>query len=437
MKNASVLIVDDEPNATRVLSAILRADEYSVYEAMSVDSALNLLKRNKIDAIITDIRMPGKDGYELFDYVSKHYPHIPVMFLTAYGKVDSAVTALSKGAFYYFVKPPDYQKLKQFLISAVSQTRQNIDPGLPNEDALQESKSDAMMRIYKTIAAVKDKETSILLSGETGTGKEVIANYLHYHSVRRLRPFIAVNCAAIPRDLLESELFGFEKGAFTGATVSRAGKFEEAAGGTLFLDEIGEMDPALQAKLLRVLQERQVQRLGSNGKIDIEFRLITSTNRDLAREMEAGRFRSDLFYRINVVCIDLPPLRDRKEDIPMLATHFLNLFCKRESKHLLSSDEMFDVLARYPWPGNVRQLKNAIERAVVMSPGPRVTINHLPEEIRTYSSGIIHGEAVQPLRSLELQAVKDALTACNGNKSSAARKLGISRKALYNRLKVS
>jgi DNA-binding NtrC family response regulator len=381
--------------------------------------------------------MPGKDGYELFDYVSKHYPHIPVMFLTAYGKVDSAVTALSKGAFYYFVKPPDYQKLKQFLISAVSQTRQNIDPGPSNEDALQESKSDAMIRIYKTITAVKDKETSVLLSGETGTGKEVIANYLHYHSVRRLRPFIAVNCAAIPRDLLESELFGFEKGAFTGATVSRAGKFEEAAGGTLFLDEIGEMDPALQAKLLRVLQERQVQRLGSNGKIDIEFRLITSTNRDLAREMEAGRFRSDLFYRINVVCIDLPPLRDRKEDIPMLATHFLNLFCKRESKHLLSSDEMFDVLTRYPWPGNVRQLKNAIERAVVMSPGPRVTINHLPEEIRTYSSGTIHGEAVQPLRSLELQAVKDALTACNGNKSSAARKLGISRKALYNRLKVS
>jgi DNA-binding NtrC family response regulator len=437
MKNASVLIVDDEPNATRVLSAILRADEYSVHEAMSVDSALNLLKRNKIDAIITDIRMPGKDGYELFDYVSKHYPHIPVMFLTAYGKVDSAVTALSKGAFYYFVKPPDYQKLKQFLISAVSQTRQNIDPGLPNEDALQESKSDAMIRIYKTISAVKDKETSVLLSGETGTGKEVIANYLHYHSVRRLRPFIAVNCAAIPRDLLESELFGFEKGAFTGATVSRAGKFEEAAGGTLFLDEIGEMDPALQAKLLRVLQERQVQRLGSNGKIDIEFRLITSTNRDLAREMEAGRFRSDLFYRINVVCIDLPPLRDRKEDIPMLATHFLNLFCKRESKHLLSSDEMIDVLTRYPWPGNVRQLKNAIERAVVMSPGPRVTINHLPEEIRTYCSGTIHSEAVQPLRSLELQAVKDALAACNGNKSSAARKLGISRKALYNRLKAS
>lgn len=439
MKSASVLIVDDEPNATRVLSAILRADKYSVLEAMSVDSALNLMKRNPVDAIITDIKMPGKDGYQLFDYVSKHYPHIPVMFLTAYGKIDSAVAALSNGAFYYFVKPPDYKKLKQILLSAISQSQQNTDPGLADENALPVSASNAMMRIYKTLAAVKDKETSVLIAGETGTGKEVIANHLHYHSVRRSKPFIAVNCAAIPHDLLESELFGYEKGAFTGATLSRAGKFEEAAGGTLFLDEIGEMDPALQAKLLRVIQERQVQRLGSNKKIDIDFRLITSTNRDLAREMEAGRFRMDLFYRINVVCIDLPPLRDRKEDIPVLATHFLNSFCKRESKHLVCSDEVFDVFTRYPWPGNVRQLKNTIERAVVMSPGPRVTINHLPDEIRTYSSEAMQGQGdgVQLLRSTELQAIQDALIACNGNKSSAARKLGISRKALYSHLKKS
>ena len=439
MKNASVLIVDDEPNATRVLSAILRADKYSVLEAMSVDSALNLMKRNSVDAIITDIKMPGKDGYQLFDYVSKHYPHIPVMFLTAYGKIDSAVAALSNGAFYYFVKPPDYKKLKQILLSAISQSQQNTDPGLADENSLPVSTSNAMMRIYKTLAAVKDRETSVLISGETGTGKEVIANHLHYHSVRRSKPFIAVNCAAIPLDLLESELFGYEKGAFTGATLSRAGKFEEAAGGTLFLDEIGEMDPALQAKLLRVIQERQVQRLGSNKMIDIDFRLITSTNRDLAREMEAGRFRMDLFYRINVVCIDLPPLRDRKEDIPVLATHFLKSFCKRESKHLACSDEVFDVFTRYPWPGNVRQLKNTIERAVVMSPGPRVTINHLPDEIRTYSSEAmqVQGDGVQLLRSTELQAIQDALIACNGNKSSAARKLGISRKALYSRLKKS
>ena len=437
MKNASVLVVDDDPNATRVLSAILRADQYSVFEAMCVDSALNLMKANPVDAIITDVKMPGRDGYELFDYVNTHYPHIPVMFLTAYGKIDSAVSALSKGAFYYFVKPPDYQKLKQILVSAISQSRQSSDHGLPDEDSLPVSKSITMTRIYQTVAAIKDTETSILISGETGTGKEVIANYLHYHSVRRTKPFVAVNCAAIPRELLESELFGYEKGAFTGASASRAGKFEEAAGGTLFLDEIGEMDPALQAKLLRVLQERQVQRLGSSGKIDVDLRLITSTNRDLFREMEAGRFRADLFYRINVVCIELPPLRERKEDIPMLATSFLYSFAKRESKHLRFSDEMIDVLTHYPWPGNVRQLKNAIERAVVMSPGPRITINHLPDEIRTYCGEDKHRDAVMPLRSLELQAIQDALAACNGNKSSAARKLGISRKALYSRLKVS
>jgi len=437
MKNASVLVIDDEPNATRVLSAILRADNYSVLEALCVDSALNLMKRNRVDAIITDIRMPGKDGYQLFDYVNRHYPHIPVMFLTAYGKVDSAVEALSKGAFYYFVKPPDYQKLKQILLSAISQSRQDTASDIPCADAFPDSNSEAMRSIYKTIQAVKDKETSVLLSGETGTGKEIIANCLHYHSVRKAKPFVAVNCAAIPRDLLESELFGYEKGAFTGATQGRSGKFEEAAGGTLFLDEIGEMDPALQAKLLRVLQERQVQRLGSSGKIDIELRLITSTNRDLPSEMEAGRFRRDLFYRINVVCIDLPPLRERREDIPLLAAHFLSAFNNRESKHLMFSDEMLEVLTAYPWPGNIRQLKNAVERAVVMSPGPRVTINHLPEEIRTYGGAAAPHEGVQPLRTIELQAVHEALAACNGNKSAAARKLGISRKALYNWLKAS
>ena len=435
MKNASVLLVDDEPNATRVLSAILRAEQYSVIEAMSVDAALNLMKLNQVNAIITDIKMPGKDGYQLFEYVSKHYPHIPVIFLTAYGKIDSAVAALSNGAFYYFVKPPDYQKLKQVLLNAISQNWKNHGPSLPDEDALPQSNSAAMKSIYRTLAAIKDKETSVLVTGETGTGKEVIANYLHYHSVRRTKPFIAVNCAAIPRDLLESELFGYEKGAFTGATQNRAGKFEEAAGGTLFLDEIGEIDPALQAKLLRALQERQVYRLGSNRKIDIDFRLITSTNRDLAREMEAGRFRTDLFYRIKVVSIDLPPLRERKEDIPMFAKHFLNSFCKRESKKLQFSSQMIDQLTSYPWPGNVRQLKNAIEHAVVMSSGPRITINHLPDDIQIYYSGNKQSEGIRPLRSVELQAIQEAMTACNGNKSAAARKLGISRKALYSRLK--
>jgi two-component system response regulator HydG len=275
-----------------------------------------------------------------------------------------------------------------------------------------------------------------LISGETGTGKEVIARHLHFQSVRRDKPFVAVNCAAIPRDLLESELFGYEKGAFTGAVSARPGKLEECAGGTLFLDEIGEMDPALQAKLLRVLQERRVQRLGSNRLTDVDFRLLTSTNRDLSSEIQAGRFRKDLFYRINVVHIELPPLRERKEDIALLATNFLSEFCKRNSRNLLFSEEVFDVLAAYSWPGNVRQLKNAIERAVVISRGTRISTHHLPSEIRL--SGVFETPTttVPSLRSIELQAIKDAVEACNGNKSSAARMLGISRKALYNRLKL-
>jgi DNA-binding NtrC family response regulator len=435
MKNAQVLLVDDEPNATRVLSAILRADQYSVLEALCVDSALNLLRTHPVDAIITDIKMPGKDGYCLFDEVTKHYPHIPVMFLTAYGKIDSAVTAISHGAFYYFAKPPDYMKLKQVLATAVAQSPRASTQSCTDDVLFPASRSEPMRRIYETVSAIKDKETSVLLCGETGTGKEVIANLLHYRSVRSGKPFVAVNCAAIPRDLLESELFGYEKGAFTGALTSRAGKFEESEGGTLFLDEIAEMDPAIQSKLLRVLQERQVQRLGSSRRIDVNFRLITSTNRDLLREMAAGRFRSDLYYRIHVVRIDLPPLRERREDIPVLAKHFLDEFNKRDSRHLFFSDEIFDVLAAHTWPGNVRELRNAIERAVVMTPGPRICITHLPDEIRASSSVIAPAPNLESLRSVEIQAVHNALRKCNGNKSSAAKQLGISRKALYNKLR--
>jgi DNA-binding NtrC family response regulator len=437
MKNPSVLLVDDEPNATRVLSAILRADRYSVLEALCVDSAVNLMKRNPVDAIITDVKMPGKDGYHLFDHVSRHYPHIPVIFLTAYGKIDSAVAAVSAGAFYFFVKPPDYQKLKEILSSAIMHSRKNFDPASWGKDIFSQSNAEAMQRMYQALAAVKDTETSVLLSGETGAGKEVVARFLHDHGIRRDKPFIAINCAAIPRDLLESELFGCEKGAFTGATQGRAGKCEEAAGGTLFLDEIGEMDPALQAKLLRVLQERQVQRLGSSIKIDIDFRLISATNGDLSAAMDAGRFRKDLFYRINVVRIDIPPLRERKEDIPLLAAFFLNSFSTRESKHLVFTREVLDFLSGHPWPGNVRQLKNAVEHAVVMSPGPRITLHHLPDDIRGYRGSVGYDTGVQPLHSLQMQAIHDALSVCNGNKSEAARKLGISRKALYSRLKAS
>jgi two-component system response regulator HydG len=252
--------------------------------------------------------------------------------------------------------------------------------------------------------------------------------------VRREKPFVAVNCAAIPRELIESELFGSEKGAFTGAIASRTGKIEEASGGTLFLDEIGELEMPVQAKLLRVLQERTIERLGSNKKIAVDFRLISSTNRDLEHQMQVGTFRSDLYYRINVVRIEVPPLRDRKEDIPLLAEVFLQEFCAREKKPLTLSEDILEALRNYSWPGNIRQLKNVIEHAVIIAKGQRIAMRDLPSELRAYR--VQRAEpAAMTLRAMELHAVNRALQECNGNKSEAARKLGISRKALYARLK--
>lgn len=438
---ATILIVDDEPNAIRVLSAILKAEGYAVLEAQSVDRAISIVHQNTVDAIITDIKMPHHDGYHLFDHMNEHAPHIPVIFLTAYGTVDAAVQAISSGAFYYFVKPPDYDKLKKVLAKAIEQRRPSLDD-FPQQQVAGEVRSPrllgrdpVMAQILRKIAMIKDAECSVFICGETGTGKEIVANHLHYLSGRSNKPFVAVNCAAIPRELLEAELFGYEKGAFTGATGSRTGKIEEASGGSLFLDEIGEMEPSLQAKLLRVLQERSINRLGSNTSIKVDFRLISSTNRDLEKEMASGAFRKDLYYRINVVRIDLPPLRDRIDDLPLLASEFLHEFCGREAKQLTISREAMDLFFEYSWPGNIRQLKNVIEHAVVICSGSTIGIKDLPDDLRGHSGRSNPPEVIRSLRSLEKQAIVNALSKCNGNKSMAARQLGISRKALYARLK--
>jgi DNA-binding NtrC family response regulator len=436
-----ILIVDDEPNALRVLSAILQEEGYTVREALLVDQALDVIRTERVDAIITDVRMPARDGFQLFTYIRKHHATIPVMFLTAYGTVESAVDAITNGAYYYFIKPPDYQKLKTVLEQAIEQERERArlddimqQPASSSDDPCQIiGTAPPIARIRETIRAVKNSESSILIQGETGTGKEVVACNLHYGSVRTARPFVAVNCAAIPRDLIESELFGYEKGAFTGASGSRTGRFEEAAGGTVFLDEIGELELALQAKLLRVLQERTIERLGSNRKIKVDFRLISSTNRNLKQEIANGTFREDLFYRINVVQIDVPPLRDRSEDIPQLASAFVDHFCRRERKAVTLSDQVVENFKRFSWPGNVRQLKNVIERAVVLARGKRITLQELPDELRLQSIQLALPE-ITPLKTLELQAIRDAIRDCSGNKSQAARKLGISRKALYKKL---
>jgi DNA-binding NtrC family response regulator len=410
----NILIVDDEPNAIKVLSVILSESGYSVYGCLDFDNAADIIHRENIETVITDLKMPGKDGMQLFEFITDQNPDIPVIFLTAYGTVDSAVFAMTQGAYYYFIKPPDYPRLKCILEKAVEQHRlkkelnylQKRFLGTQMERII--GNNPQMLKILKTIEAIKDSASNVLISGETGTGKELIARALHYDSTRKEKPFIAVNCAAIPRDLLEAELFGFEKGAFTGAISRRIGRFEQAYDGTIFLDEIGEMEPSLQAKILRVLEEREIERLGDNKKVKVEFRLVSSSNRDLKEEVKAGNFREDLFYRINVVQIELPPLSERKDDIPLLVSEFINEFCRREKKVLSIQDKVM---------------------------GDKITMNELPDEFKLFNKKTQTYNSNRTLKEIEIQAVKNTLLQSNGNKSKAAMILGISRKAFYKRLK--
>jgi DNA-binding NtrC family response regulator len=439
---ANILIVDDEPNALKVLSAILSEVPYNVYEADCVDRAQEIISQQSIDAVVTDLKMPVKDGLFLFNFLKSSKPDIPVIFLTAFGTVDSAVTAMKDGAFFYFIKPPDYVKLKAILAKAVEQKR------LKNEVTSLKSqlestyrfssiigKSQGMKNVFRMVESIKDSSINVLISGETGTGKEVLANAIHYTSQRHYRPFIPINCAAIPRELLEAELFGYERGAFTGAVSRRIGKFEEANTGTLFLDEIGELELSLQAKILRAIQEKEIERIGGSKKIEIDIRLIASTNRDLSEEVKSGNFRPDLYYRLNVVQIKLPPLRERKGDIPLLVTHFIDKFSQREEKNILSvSPGVMEVFHNYSWPGNLRELENVLERAVVLTKRDVIDLKDIPDEIKKEDKST-NMKSLKPLKELEIETVMKAIDAFNGNKSKAAKALGITRKALYSRLK--
>jgi DNA-binding NtrC family response regulator len=441
--NGNILIVDDEPNALKVLSAILQDASYNIYKANCVDVAEELVAVESIDAVITDLKMPEKDGMTLFNYLNSKYSDIPVIFLTAFGTIDSAVTAMAEGAFYYFIKPPDYMKLKTILAKAVEQRK--LKSEIINLRSQLEStyrfssiigKSPNMEKVFKMVEAIKDSSSNVLILGETGTGKDLLAKAIHYTSRRHYKPFIAVNCAAVPRELLEAEFFGYEKGAFTGAVSRRIGKFEEASSGTLFLDEIGELELPLQAKILRVIQEKEIERIGGNKKIKIDMRLIASTNRDLKKEVQLKKFRADLYYRLNVVQINLPPLRERRSDISLLVTHFIDKFSQRENKNVSSiSPEVMKLFLEYPWPGNLRELENIIERAVVLARGPIISIKDLPEEVKKGSKIDVSGNTLKPLKELERESIINAINAFNGNKSKAAKVLGITRKALYSRLK--
>ncbi len=389
-----VLIVDDEPNLRKILAAQLSRDGYDVLTAEDGEQGLTILRENHVDLVVTDLKMPKVDGMTLLREALREDPDLPVVMITAHGTVDTAVEALKTGAFDYLTKPFDKDEVRQVVAKALK-TRElggheaSRDAstagaaGIPGARFGIIGNSPELTELYAVLERVADTPTTVLITGESGTGKELVARALHDHSSRKDKPFIKVNCAAIPKELIESELFGYERGAFTGAVSSKPGRFELANGGTLFLDEIGEIPVEMQVKLLRALQESEFERVGGIKTIRVDVRLVAATNRDLERLIASGTFRKDLFYRLNVVGIRLPPLRERKTDVPLLVEHFLAKFNDRLKKHVSGVDaDALDLLTSYGWPGNIRELENVVERAVLFCDAPRLRAQDLPPELR-------------------------------------------------------
>ncbi|MFN7016288.1 MAG: sigma-54-dependent transcriptional regulator [Fimbriimonadales bacterium] len=384
----SILIVDDELNIRRVLERAFTKEGYQVYTAEGGHQALRILEETPCDLVLTDVVMPDMTGLELLKRARQKYPNLQVILMTAYGTIPMAVEAMRAGAFDFLTKPLEMEVLRKVVRNAL----QEPTTAKPNERKPARRKqvtfigeSPAIKQILETVERVADTRTTVLITGESGTGKELIARMLHERSSRAHKPFVAVSCAAIPETLLEVELFGAVKGAYTGAETDRIGKFEAANGGTLFLDEVGDIPPLIQVKLLRVLQEREIERLGSNTPIPIDVRLVAATNRNLQEAVDAGAFRSDLFYRLQVVHIHLPPLRERREDIPLLARYFLQKFAAENGRALREiSPEAMELLQNACWRGNVRELENVIESAVVLAPPEATTLlpEHLPPTLR-------------------------------------------------------
>ena len=453
-----ILVVDDEPNLRRVLAAQLTRDGYDVHTAENGEEGLALLEEHHIDLVITDLRMPKMDGMELLRRALALEPELPIVMLTAHGTVDNAVEALKTGAFDYITKPFDQAEVRTIVrkalktrdLAAAEATRPEPPPGADARYGII-GRSRAILELYAILDRVADTPTTVLVTGESGTGKELVARALHENSSRRDKPFIKVNCAAIPRDLMESELFGYEKGAFTGAVSSKPGRFELASGGTLFLDEIGTIPIEMQVKLLRALQESEFERVGGLKTIEVDVRLVAATNSDLKKEIADGRFREDLYYRLNVVPIHLPPLREREGDTLSLARHFIRKFNARLNKQVEDLDpEVEQALSIYPWPGNIRELENVVERAVLFSDGHRLRIEDLPAEVRRgemLSSASTAVPALVPsgeglkeqvkaaMSRLERELILKALEQTRGNVTHAARLLKISRKGLQLKMK--
>ncbi|BBR61020.1 MULTISPECIES: sigma-54-dependent response regulator transcription factor ZraR [unclassified Klebsiella] len=437
-ENVTILVVDDDTSHCTILQALLRGWGYEVSLAHNGRQALVQVRERVFDLVLCDIRMAEMDGIETLKEIKAYNPSIPVLIMTAYSSVGTAVEALKSGALDYLVKPLDFDSLQQTLVAALAHTRQPESAAV--ESAPQSGMvgdSPAMRALLHNIALVAPSDATVLIHGESGTGKELVARALHALSLRGDKPLVTLNCAALNESLLESELFGHEKGAFTGADKRREGRFVEADGGTLFLDEIGDISPLMQVRLLRAIQEREVQRVGSNQTLSVDVRLIAATHRDLAEEVNAGRFRQDLYYRLNVVAIEMPPLRQRREDIPQLAHHFLRRYGERNRKSVQGfTPQAMDLLIHYDWPGNIRELENAVERAVVLLTGEYISERELPlaivgTPVPACSSA---DDVIQPLVEVEKEVILAALEKTGGNKTEAARQLGITRKTLLAKL---
>jgi two-component system response regulator AtoC len=438
-KKVKILVVDDEAIVRESLRDWLTDAGYQVFIAENGSQALEVIKREKLGIVIADLVMPGMDGIELMKGAKEISPHIAVIIITAYGSIPTAIAAMKEGAYDYIEKPfcPEQAEL---LIRKLVEHQRLIEENLALRQRLEEryrfeniiAKSHKMQQIFEVVRTVAQSNATVLITGESGTGKELIARAIHNLSPRRGKPFIAVSCAALPESLLESELFGHEKGAFTGAVAQRKGRFELAHKGTLFLDEIGEMSANIQVHLLRVLEEREFTRVGGTETIRSDVRIISATNKDLNEAVMRGEFRDDLYYRLNVVSIQLPPLRERAEDIPLLAQHFLNKFAVENQKgDITFSPDAMDFLMKYEWPGNVRELENATERAVVLALNSTITATDLspqnPPLLRQDSAG-------KSIKEVVKDHILHVLTETEGNYSKAAKILGVTRMTLYNKV---
>jgi two-component system response regulator HydG len=448
-EKATVLVVDDDAGHLSVVKTVIKSWGYDVEGADDGTKAVEKAKERPFDLIVMDVRMAEMSGIEALKIIKEYNPAIPILIMTAYSSVESAVEALKEGAYDYLTKPLDFDVLKLTLERALDHTSLRVE-NIELKKKLRSShdltniigKSQPMKELIEMVAMVAPSEATALITGESGTGKELIARSIHYNSGRREGPLVTVNCAALTETLLESELFGHEKGAFTGADRRREGRFMQANKGTIFLDEIGEMSSVMQAKLLRVIQDREIQRVGSDFTLKVDVRILAATNRELQEDVSAGKFREDLYYRLNVVTLRVPPLRERVEDIPLLAQHFLEKYARKNKKRVKGFTPLaMDMFLKYDWPGNVRELENAVERAVILGPGDYITEKELPLSI---TKAYPHAEEIeapptvskepQSLEEAEKEAVLTALKAAGGNKSETARVLGITRKTLHKKL---